>query len=231
MVNRRYHTPRALVENEMETLYLVATIRPIQEEFQSLYSQAYEYYQSLRGAIRISLPSFSFDSFIHIIFQDKLIEIKFGVKIKLKNNEYDQVTYYLAICDPDTKKIISYFHFDYAMPGSVKRNPKPIYHLQFADNLPPALTNEGYSLYSPLVDYPRILSLPISLALLLNLIFMEFYTEETKKIISQPEWNRLIRTNEELILSSYYRCCNEELADIQRHPDLCFINNRYYCHA
>lgn len=231
MVDGKYPTPKSLIKNEMDTLFTISTIQPIQESYQKLSSDAYEYYQILRIYKKKKLPCFNFESSIPILFKNKLVEINFGARIKLRDNAYEQVTYYLAICDPDTKKLIRYFHFDYAISGSVKKNPKPIYHLQFCADLPPALQSKGYVLDYPDIDYPRILSLPMSLALLLNLIFMEFYTEEFASIIKRPEWNSLVKANEELMLCPYYNSCNEDMVNVRPITDNCFINHRYYSYA
>jgi hypothetical protein len=60
----------------------------------------------------------------------------------------------------------------------------------------------------PWLSIPRMNFSPINLALLLDLIFVEFKSPITNNIVERREWRELIKANEDLMLKSYYNSIN-----------------------
>lgn len=141
------------------------------------------------------------------------------------------VSYSLSICDLECKnpKLVRRFHFDYDL-SSVKTNQSiPIFHFQYAGELSPYLKKLGVSNQhmNPELSEPRVYYQPVTLALLLNLVFNEFRNEITNKILQTPEWFALIKANEEKVLKPYYKYCNEFLQSAKNDKKL-FTNDFCY---
>ena len=104
------------------------------------------------------------------------------------------------------------FHFDYA-PKKALEDKKPIYHLQYGGKATPMMKElevEDDQIL-PWLSSPRIISIPVNLALLLDMVFCEFSSEVTNGITERREWRDFIKYNEELILCPFYGRVNQFL--------------------
>jgi hypothetical protein len=73
---------------------------------------------------------------------------------------------------------------------------------------------------------PRLCCMPISLALLVNLILKEFPDEKNSKLIERSEWRDLVKKNEELILSPFFEECRKFFSKNENNK--LFLNDFYY---
>lgn len=122
---------------------------------------------------------------------------------------YDECTYFLAVCAKNNPNVlIRKFHFDYASPNiQTKKQDVPVFHFQYGGKLTPEMRElalDSSRLESGL-SVPRLAFPPINLALLLDMLFCEFRTEETTRITEKPEWRKLIYCNECFISKSFYQ--------------------------
>lgn len=121
------------------------------------------------------------------------------------------ISYYLAI----TEDMIVHrkYHFDYTAPSNDGRSPHPIFHLQFAGKLPRHMREKGYAIdhLYPGLSEPRILYLPMSLALVLHIAFSEFVWEDTEKIRKDGGWHDLIGRDQETLWKPYMQKCVEHI--------------------
>jgi hypothetical protein len=53
---------------------------------------------------------------------------------------------------------------------------------------------------------PRLCYFPTSLALLINVVLIEFPNDKNKILVDSMEWRSLIRSNEDLILTPFFKC-------------------------
>lgn len=108
-------------------------------------------------------------------------------------------------------KILRKFHFDYVTRRSDQRQPHPRFHLQYCGSLSPIahlnISNELINRLDPDVDGPRIFFRPMTLGLLMNMVFHEFPCDDTEKIRIDSAWQNLVRENEREILIPFYNKC------------------------
>lgn len=106
--------------------------------------------------------------------------------------------------DDDSISLLRKFHYDYApkKPGL----GKPVYHIQYGGKATPKMKelNVQDELINPWLSSPRLNTSPINLALFIDMIFSEFASEETTKIIEKSEWRDFIKGNEEKVLKKYF---------------------------
>jgi hypothetical protein len=77
--------------------------------------------------------------------------------------------------------------------------------MQFGGEQSPGLTALDVEVnLQPWLSSPRLYHRPVNLVLLLDMIFLEFNSEETYGLRQRDEWNDLVKTNEVLILKPYY---------------------------
>jgi hypothetical protein len=231
-VDKTYPPPDKLIKNEIETLQTLIHDPNIIKNFGELYAIANSNYKALSSCIisKNGIPSLNFSADFIISKDDEDYKIKFAVDIKInsKKKEYERISYHLAICHDGSKKIIRYFHFDYALPTSTRNQAHPIFHLQYGKASSSNLNEEDYAFDIDNLELPRIPYFPMTLALLLNTVFMEFYNEITHTIINRSEWRKLLKKNEEIMLEPYYRCCCDIMASIKNKSDTSFINDCCY---
>jgi hypothetical protein len=131
------------------------------------------------------------------------------------------VTYLFAIGEEEndsTCKGLRKVHFDLE-PKNSKAEPKPAIHLQFAGRCPDILLSSGYAQDAfdyllPGLDKPRIPSLPMCTALLLQWAFLEYQSSDDQidKFIKTPEWQAVICAAERDILKTYFQKSHDWLA-------------------
>lgn len=197
-----YPKPDDLVRNEKKTLEFLKDSSYLRDHYPELSRDAdLAFYQS---------SSFDFASHIDVNHNSHYRRILFGGFIKLDNQgSYDNISYYMAVCR-DAKSpsnILRKFHFDLALPDKIRNHPHPLFHLQYCGKLSNRLEKKGFSVdhMESWLSEPRLSYNPLSLALLLHCIFREFRDEVTHKIAYRPEWQILVKKNEDLLLRRYYK--------------------------
>lgn len=177
-----------------------------------------------------SLP-IDFDSHFDLRIGRRTIRFHIGSLIR---SDYSQATYYLAICDYNKAEascqIMRKFHFDY--DNGTEAKPHPMFHFQYAGKKPPGMGDHGklyQAVLSPWLSEPRLPYPPMSLALLLNCVFVEFSTEITIKISEDNKWRELVKTNETRLLEPYYSNCKNFLSGDSHSPKKLFTSD--YCYG
>lgn len=111
------------------------------------------------------------------------------------------------------------FHFDFE-PVQFRNvsESKPTFHLQMCGELSEhhemaGYTEEHISHLLPSWSQPRVPTQPMSLALVLNWLFIEFGAEvAVKDARLNPRWRSLVREAEREILKPYYQACFDFLS-------------------
>jgi hypothetical protein len=225
-----FPSPEKYINNELATLKYITQCKTINEYCKELYRDAINTYSSIKEQIDILSNNrykdtshkekrLGFESYFELNIH-KLETHSFkkafawiGFIIFLKDIEtFNGISHYIAIvCESDdNKKVIRKYHFDYTTKKLEEgRQPHPCFHFQYPGELTPALKREvsecGYS--DECLSEPRILFFPMSLSLLLNMLFNEFPSDQTDKIKEEAQWRELIRKDEDLLLFPYFEKC------------------------
>jgi hypothetical protein len=228
-LNDIFPQPDKFLPQEIYTLNRIKNNPVFEKLFKALATDAKDYLERNDKLIKAkSLKEIDFMTKIESIDVDGQCGAAYiGAIIKTRNNRYEHFSYDVAICN--NKKIMRKFHFDYTPANIKKRAPHPIFHLQYPGELSSnllALGLEHNHLDSSLSE-PRMPFTPMSLALVINLIFKEFQNERTNQIIEDKTWRELIKTNEKQLLCLYYRKCNSFLSAPP--ADKLFTND--YCYG
>lgn len=209
MVNKDFPSPKELIRNEIATLNFLRGDKILWEHYTQFAMEANELYAKTKES-----PSmFNFESYLNIPLHGKLGKAYVGASVvPAKNGKtYENVTYCLAICEMKSgeAELLKKLHFDYTEPWKASGQPHPVFHFQHPGELTPLLKQDGVddTHLSSWLSEPRLPFCPMSLALLVNCIFIDFPSEHSEKFIQRGEWRSIIRKNEELILEPYYRNC------------------------
>ena len=229
-IDAGYPAPRDLKKMELDTLDKIRNISVINNKFSNLANEAQQYYFKFKN--KLDHSDFSFEICLEyttpklksraagkwrfyfgvniVSTQIEVVEGKGGTK---KQVIHDIVSYSLSICSMNKAEpyLIRRYHFDYAINGA--SNNHPIFHFQSPGELSPTLDREGFSIdhMDPELSEPRLHYQPMTLALLLNLVFKEFYTENTNKVLDDEAWRGLIYKNEKEVLKPYFTHCADYL--------------------
>jgi len=124
------------------------------------------------------------------------------------------MSHYVCVTEEQraVKTVLRKFHFDYVTKYEKKRHPHPRFHLQYGGELTPGmeacgLKDKHVKPLFPWLEGPRIFFWPMTLGLLMNMIFHEFPTEDTDMIKDTQEWHNLVRANERMVLVPFYERC------------------------
>ena len=162
--------------------------------------------------------SFAFSTYWDVDYMNEDCRIFLGALVeKITNqNKISYMSYYVCIVEGREKpiKILRKFHFDYVTEAGYKRQPHPRFHLQYGGRLPSGMsgggvTNEHMDRLLPKVDQPRLFFTPVTIGLLMNVLFYEFPTEDTNYIKKERVWLNIIRDNERKILVPFYERCSQ----------------------
>ena len=202
-----YQYPNYLefIKNEQKTLSFLKTTPFIKKAFNTLSGNAeISLYNLPKKDKDLRRTELNFGSNFNIVVEKKVRRIAVEALVK---PQFNVVTYVLSICENDIKpyNLVRKFHFDYAIPRE-GQDPKPVYHIQYGGKESPQILEMevDVNFLHPWLSSPRINFYPINLALLLDLIFNEFESEETVGIVRRSEWRDIIKTNEDLILKPFY---------------------------
>jgi hypothetical protein len=210
MIDEGYKDLDKLIKNEVKTLGFLRNRGDLAENFSELVSDAQTTYFRYKGK---STTGFNFESHIDVNVAGKKKRVYFGVNV---DKATKMVSYDLAIFELNEENMICLrkFHFDYTPKDAKRRTPHPVFHIQYGGKLSPYLcTKFGYNdshikHMNPKLSIPRIPHIPMTLALLLNFIFIEFQSEETAKIVGKSDWQSFIKNNEKVFLYPYFEQCH-----------------------
>ena len=126
------------------------------------------------------------------------------------------------------------FHFDFE-PAQFRNvaESKPTFHLQICGELSGHHRGAGYAEEDiahllPSWSQPRVPSQPMSLALVLNWLFIEFGADVAiKDARLDPRWRKLVRQAEREILKPYYDACSSFLT-LAANEDESFFAKQIY---
>jgi hypothetical protein len=222
-----YPKPKDLIANEINTLKFLSGNNYIRTEHNAFWSAANQLYTQSRGG---NLRSLDFSSYINIrhapiaksenkgaryVNPTPNLQIVIGglVSVLSAGKTYENISYALIVggIRPNKNVIMRKFHFDITT-SPTRNQPHPICHLQYCGSMWKFLETLGYkkdqlkTLHMHLSE-PRIFLGPMSLALLLDMIFREFPDNKSIKFIESPEWKNVIRANEKLLLSPFHQIC------------------------
>jgi len=225
-IDEGYPSPKKLKENELATLQHIKDSSVFWSRYFTLANDAY-----------LSFPRFQkshsliFASSLEICLDRKSGEMgvaHVGSDIITKGDRYEQVSYSLAICSEDNERLLRRYHFDYALSDEIRRQSHPVFHLQYAGELFGNLKtcNIEHEHIDSWLSEPRLCFMPMSLALLINIIFKEFPDESAVAVIERSEWRSLIKKNEKILLAPYFKCCHNFINAINN-PKL-LTNDFYY---
>lgn len=234
-IDNRYQNPDEIIDCEFSTLAFFRREFFKYEKLLELAKDADNYYGAKSGNFknRVSME-FDFESAIDIKIDGKDGVAHLGALIEIKNkNKIKRITHCVAIRKKEETKLLRKYHFDYEpfdeeQSGISNRQPHPMFHIQYAGKLTPKLHAMGIddTNMDTWLSEPRLCYFPFSLALLINLILMEFPDENYRKLTEKSEWRKLVKDNENLILKPFFENCR----DFFFHNDAgkLFINDYYY---
>ena len=175
-----------------------------------MYDKAKQQYSKIKS----QKTKFILSSKIDIKYNGRDGEAFFGVNIVCNDDKYEELTYYIAICDKMDKRILLKLHFDFSECDIKQRQKHPVSHMHFGGRLSAELKNLNYDYsLSKDLDEPRLFHQPMTFALLLNLILNEFPNETYQKIVKRKEWRDIIHRDENSILADFYKCCHSYIAN------------------
>ena len=139
----------------------------------------------------------------------------FASRVK-DRDEIQSLTYSVLIGQDEhpSLQVARKFHFDFE--PILQRNaaePKPSFHMQMCGELSDHHEKHGYTgthiqHLLPAWSKPRIPMQPMSLALVLNWLFIEFGTEaQVQNLRVNGKWRKLVHEAERKVLKPYYERC------------------------
>ncbi len=209
-----FQKPRDFIKNEFKTLKFLKDDSQIGKYFAQLSRDAGAYYDDYHErAGKSKISSVRFESNVAVALNKRPGACHIGCIISEQDGKIEELSYYIALCKLNKagkNTLIRKYHFDYARSGKKHRQPHPVFHIQYPGELSPRLSSIIRDDHlNPWLSEPRLCYAPMTLALVLNLVFREFPSEVSTKIIERAEWRDLIRNNEDTILKPYYYKCNQ----------------------
>ncbi len=208
-ISKGYPNPIELKKNERETLQFLHTRSVIEKQFADLARKARLHYYDLADPKKLKNNDIDFSAKMEISIQGEIKQLYVGANLRSvpearNSSRHEMVSYSIGICNGHD--LIRKFHFDYAIPGQKTNQDVPVFHFQYGGELSPYLAELGISdtKIEPWLSVPRLNYQPVTLALLLDIVFCEFRTDETNKIVEDSNWRALVRKNEELVVKQYY---------------------------
>jgi len=160
---------------------------------------------------------FRFLMYWDVVYMNKDCRLVLGADVS-KEKQGPRIansSHLICIINGTTKptKILRKFHFDYITKREDQREPHPRFHLQYCGALSPIahlnISDKLIKRLDPDVDGPRLFFRPMTLGLLMNIVFHEFPCDDTEKIRRDGAWRNLVRENENLVLVPFYEKCVE----------------------
>lgn len=209
-------SPSQLLQNELATLHFLRNSQTVRLYYGRLNYDAQVSYSRLKNARR----SFKFASYVDVIHKHKERRVFFGGTMQSgKNGRYANISYSLLVANGLRRDegALRKFHFDATFPGQTRKQDHPAFHLQYCGKLGPHLRKHGFgdchiAHMVPAMSEPRIPYMPMSLALLLDLVLHEFPDKHSRKLRDQSAWRKVLMKNERLLLQPFYCKCVDILS-------------------
>jgi len=210
-INKDHPEYVKFIKNELNTLRFLKDQAFIINDFNELNCAADQCYSQFNGRIKnnknVEKFNFEFEANFNMPIEEKSRQVFIGANI---NSNYSQVSYMLAFCESDElySNLIRKYHFDYEINNG--KTKKPTYHFQFGGKLTPLMNSSNVKdeYIQSWLSIPRINYTPINLALLLDLIFVEFKSQSTVGVTERSEWRDFVKMNEDFMLKDYYKTVN-----------------------
>jgi len=219
------HSSADFKNNELRTLEFICARGFFDSDFGELaaaLNQAHDKYVGSKKNF-----DFEFVSDFEMEIEDKQHRVVLHAQVQ---GNYSFTTYSIGVCGKgNSTELIRRFHFDYIHSNTSKKQKVPVSHLQYGGQSGNGFDGKQF-LTNNLEDWlsePRINHPPINLALLLDMVFCEFFNENTKQIVENPEWRTLIKKNEEFIFGHYYKTISDHIHSVKHNKenlvrDICY---------
>jgi hypothetical protein len=211
-INKGYPKFNSFTSNELQTLQYIKT-RGLLSKYLDLNNTIELAFYDLQAQLKKNPNSnFTFHCDFEMTVETHNHRVIIGANVI---NDYSLCSYFLAIVgkDDDNKKLIRKFHFDFALPSIATKQRVPVFHLQYGGTLSPEIIDAGLSgeKLDEWLSVPRLSYSPVNLALLLDILFCEFKTEETNHLIQGDLWRKLIFDNEIFLTKNYFNNISEHI--------------------
>ncbi len=209
-LHANYPDPQALWKNELKTLEFLSTNLVVSKYFNELSYNALLHANYLKENVNSHI---SFEAKLNLTVENKKRSVYVGAVVTSKLGEdksdvHDWISYYLAVSDNAVvpRRLLRKYHFDFVGGATHNNHSHPAFHLQYGGKLSQYLLAEGLTEkhLNPWLSNPRITFYPVTLALVLDVVFCEFPSLETRKIAENHLWRDLIKANEVFIIKPFY---------------------------
>ncbi|WP_421945033.1 hypothetical protein [Pedobacter sp.] len=227
-IDENYPIFASFVKNELDTLEYIKT-RALLTKYENLSSSLDLAFYDLKQRLKSSnSPDFIFHCDFNMKVEKHNHRIIIGANVVY---DYAMCSYFLAVVGKgdDEGKLIRKFHFDFALPTIATRQRVPVFHLQYGGELSPKVEESGLSgeRLDSWLSVPRLNYTPINLALLLDILFCEFKTQETYDMIQGDLWRAMIFNNEKFLTVNYFKNIYEHIGSTRYKKenllrDLCY---------
>jgi len=162
-----------------------------------------------------SCNSFGDDGYIfeaswHVEHGNGGLEITVAGNIEInREGEFTFYSYVLCVCKDNV--LLRKYHYDYECN---RGRDKPMFHLQYGGlPLPSLASYGGVEELSAWLSEPRLFYTPMSLALILEQVFLEFPNDITNKIQQDNSWKGHVRESQKALLAPYFELCKKKIID------------------
>ncbi len=169
--------------------------------------------------LRFDASGFSFETSWDVIHYDRIIELNVAGLLHLNpGGEVLQHTYSFSVSQD--KSLIRRYHFDHE---NNRGRDKPLFHLHYGGKpLPSQIDYNGRVDLNPGFSEPRLFATPMSLALVLEQVFLEFPDEVTDKLYLDNHWKHHVLESQKKILKPYFEECIRLVSNNERIYSQCY---------
>lgn len=197
-----FPTREEYVAMEFKTLDYFSSEPLINEYFENLYSTSVHLIKGRR-----SKEQFSYHASFEAVLEGQSKYFFVGEKIA-PTPPYESTAFF-AISDKAQRRVLRKFHFDGLFHGTPR--DRPVFHFQSPGEATPEMKKEGFNVgdLEPDLSIPRLVSLPMTLALLVDYLFRESSAENIgcQKVCRDPHWRGIVNNNEAAVLKPYFETC------------------------
>lgn len=153
-----------------------------------------------------------------------VLDITVAAYLEIENGDYRFLSYVLTVSqiDETTKNntILRKYHYDY----ECQEKDKPAFHLQYGGKPLPSQDNyDGKEELASWLSEPRLFYTPMSLALLLEQVFLEFRDDDTARLKEDSFWKKHVLRSQREILQPYFESCCQKISKNERLYSECYI--------
>jgi len=150
-----------------------------------------------------------------VVHRSRSLRIDVGGKVDLvsqHSHAINNLSYFFCVSEEgtgnaETQKVLRKYHFDYTHPANPRNQPQPIFHLQHPGTLPNNLESLRIDHMDPWLEEPRLFCSPMSLAMLLHVIFREFPNRGTERLRQEGNWLKILKRDQKQFLVPFYQKC------------------------